>query len=136
MEQACLLQCTQDLNTFEGECHAVSVAAFECMAGLTCEELESLNEGDAGPCEEELDLQATCANGCAFGGGGAMDGSSCEWMQNCPLEPERKMVCDAESCQCFEDEQLVGECATDGACLDIETLADKMTACCGFPHME
>ena len=53
----------------------------------------------------------------------------------CPLEPKLHMDCDAETCQCFEDGLPTGSCAAEGACLDIDTLADKMSACCGFPDL-
>ncbi|MFY0540509.1 hypothetical protein [Nannocystis pusilla] len=76
--------CAADLASFEGECHEVWIAGLECKAGLTCEELAALNDGQPSACDVELGQQAECAGGCSVGGGGSMDGSSCQWMHECP----------------------------------------------------
>ncbi|PCC73579.1 hypothetical protein SAMN02745121_07327 [Nannocystis exedens] len=133
--EVCLSTCAEELDAVEGECHAASVAALACLTGLTCEQLESVDEGDPGPCEAALALQEECFAGCSFGGGGDIEGTFCEWILDCPLEPNLKMVCDAESCQCFEDDQPVGECEAEGICLSIDMLAAKANACCGIPEM-
>ncbi|MCY1008592.1 hypothetical protein OV079_24125 [Nannocystis pusilla] len=134
--EACLADCAADLAFFEGKCHTAWIAGLECKAGLTCEELAALNDGQPSACDAEVGQQAECAGGCGTGAGGQMDGSSCQWMQECPLEPTFEMTCDTETCQCFEDGVQVGECQAEAACLALATLADKAEACCGFPQVE
>lgn len=133
--EACVAACAADLALFEGACHTAWIAGLECVAGLTCEELAALNDGEPSACDAALGQQAECATGCTVGGGGSMDGSQCEWMHECPLEPLLEMTCDTETCQCFEDGVQVGECQAEGACLAIEALAGKAEACCGIPDI-
>ncbi|MCY0987615.1 hypothetical protein OV203_10800 [Nannocystis sp. ILAH1] len=133
--EACVAFCEADLAFFEGECHNVWIAGLECKAGLTCEELAALNDGEPSACDAVVGQQAECAAGCSVGGGGSMDGSSCQWMLECPLEPLLEMMCDTETCLCFEDGVQVGECQAEGTCLPIEALADKAEVCCGIPDI-
>lgn len=132
---ACVAACADDLASFEGECHTAWIAGLECVAGLTCEELAALNDGEPSACDAALGQQGECAAGCGVGGGGFMDGSSCQWMHECPLGPLFEMTCDTETCQCFEEGVKVGECQAEGACLDLGALAGKAEACCGIPDL-
>lgn len=128
----CLTSCAAQLDEFAGDCRAAALAFVACKAGMTCDELVSLGAGDPGPCEGPLDKVAECGDGCSAGGGGDVEGMACVWMLECPLAPKLQMDCDTETCQCSANGLPTGSCAAEGACLDIETLADKMSACCGF----
>lgn len=135
---ACTLLCEEKLAAASPACAAASETLLTCIASMTCEQLALALDGQLDhPCgSEQIDRDDACAgapDSCDTGGGGDVNGTSCSVETLCPGDPLRSMTCDTESCQCFEEDQLIGSCAADGACMDLSGLGAKALSCCGFP---
>ncbi|PCC67192.1 hypothetical protein SAMN02745121_08699 [Nannocystis exedens] len=130
---SCPEDCEAELAELAGECRAAATATMACHAGLTCQQLEDLEQGEEGPCTDEAIAQEdVCGfgNTCSIGGGGG-DGM-CEWSRECAGEPTMTMRCDEAACECFEDEVKFGECASEPVCDDPDLLEAKALSCCGI----
>jgi hypothetical protein len=133
--QTCPQDCEAELAELEGECQAAATATFECNAGLTCQQLEDLEQGQVGPCTDEgMAQEDVCGFGnvCMSGGGGDGEPSNCEYSRECAGEPLMVMRCTEASCECFEDEVKFGMCASEPICNDFVQLEAKALSCCGI----
>lgn len=132
----CPEDCEADLAELEGECQAAAVTTMDCQAGLTCQQVEDLEQGEEGPCTDEAIAQEdVCGfgNTCSIGGGGS-DGDpfTCEFSRECAGEPEMAMHCTEAACECFEADVKFGECASEPICESFEQLEAKAKSCCGI----
>ncbi|WAS89823.1 hypothetical protein [Nannocystis punicea] len=133
--QTCPQDCEADLADLEGECLAAATASFECHAGLTCSQVEDLEQGNEGPCTDEgIAQEDVCGFGnvCTIGGGGDGEPSTCEFSRECAGEPLMVMRCTEAACECFEDEVKFGMCASEPICNDFVQLEAKALSCCGI----
>ena len=133
----CTTLCEGNLAEVGPDCAAATLAALTCFASLSCEHLALALEGELGhPCgSEQIDRDTACGGGpisCDTGGGGNLDGSSCEVETQCPGDPLRRMECDTQQCVCLEDGVQVGSCPADDACKGLEEIEVKAMSCCGF----
>lgn len=137
-EATCVVLCESDLAEATPACAAATETMLQCFTGLTCEQLALALDGDPGnPCgPEQIDRGDACGGGqqtCDTGGGGNINGLACMLETQCLGAPLRRMECDAEQCECFEDDVLIGSCAADDGCVDLSQLGAKALSCCGFP---
>ncbi|MDC0721684.1 hypothetical protein [Nannocystis bainbridge] len=49
-----------------------------------------------------------------------------------PEEPTQGIECNADLCVCLLDDVDVGQCPSDGVCMDGGAIFDKMASCCDF----
>jgi hypothetical protein len=130
----CLAECSENFDDVDRVCLAATGEFFDCVATLTCEQIEALDEGEPGPCEAQLAAQteACGSDACIASVGSNRDGTECGVSEECPDEPAREMNCDIEVCTCLEGGKNVGQCDSDGVCQDISGLEAKSAECCGF----
>jgi hypothetical protein len=119
--------CDPGLAAASAECQQAFCEALTCYGVLDCNTLENGSpecETAVAKAEEVCDLGASeCIVGESSGG-------SCEYI--CDGEVERRMVCEAGSCACYENDVVFAECPIDGVCTDTATISDYAAACCGF----
>lgn len=131
---ACRAACTEQQAALMGECLAAATASLECVAGMTCAELEASAGGDLGPCvDEAMKQHELCGSEgeCSEVVGGNVEGTECSYSRECFGSPKFEMICDLESCDCFADGRLFTSCEPDGICAaELDLLA--AAACCGF----
>lgn len=127
----CIAGCADNLSGTEDACKDANLAALACKTALECDDLLDA-VGDGGPCSaEEMEAAKVC-DGAGCGGSFLGENDACELIRECEGEPERKMVCDGDSCVCLEGGRQTGQCAAEGACLDFDAAQQKAAACCGF----
>lgn len=130
----CAEECVQELGG-EDECSAATQSLLTCMLGLTCEQFVALtDEDDPGPCAAQLEASdEVCAgNVCTAGIGSNEEGTECSYILDCPDDPEKEFKCDPDTCLCLEGGKEVGQCPSEGVCMEIGGLPDKAMACCGL----
>ncbi|MBZ5712866.1 hypothetical protein [Nannocystis pusilla] len=131
----CVVDCSAEQATLEGECLAASTASLACVAGMTCEELQATGGGDLGPCFDEAATQhdlCGAGEGCDIVEGGDPEGTQCSFSRECPGQPKFEMSCDLESCECFVDGMLINSCEPEEICADLEQIDTAALLCCGF----
>ena len=129
----CPEDCEAELAELEGECRVAAAAATDCQAGLTCQQIDDIEQGKEGPCTDEAIAQDDACgfgNSCSVGGGGG--GSMCEWTRECTGEPTLTMRCTEAACECLADEVKFGECAFEPVCDDPTLLEAMAKSCCGI----
>jgi hypothetical protein len=125
---ACVQECVDGSGDQGEACEIAALDYLECMAGLTCVELE-----DDG-CSEEEDAAIDACEGevCSVGLGGGV--GECGIVEDCG-DTSRQMNCEGETCVCLVNDEVVDQCAND-VCLDEEpdpdAIQQKALACCGF----
>jgi len=138
-EASCVQLCASDLAEATPPCAAATEALLQCLGAVTnCDWLAAALAGELGNiCSPEQDDRIDACSGgeqtCDTGGGGNLNGLACMLETQCLGAPLRRMECDAEQCQCFEDDLLIGSCAADDGCADLSQLGAKALSCCGFP---
>lgn len=119
--------CGPDLAAASAECQQVFCEALTCYGVLDCNTLEN----GSPECETMI---AKADEVCDLGGSecivGASSDGSCEYI--CDGEVERRMVCEAGSCGCYENDIVFAQCPIDGVCTDTDAISDYAAACCGF----
>jgi hypothetical protein len=133
--EACVQECLDELAQLVGPCKSATQVVLVCFTELTCEQfLAAVNDDDPGPCADVvLEQEQVCEGAdCSIGGGGDVDGDECLFTRECPDQPLQRMECDKVTCNCFVDGAPVGSCDAEGVCLDLDGLAAKAAACCGF----
>ncbi|WP_434427076.1 hypothetical protein [Nannocystis pusilla] len=128
----CIAGCSDNQWGLVGECKQANLNVLVCFTALSCDDLlVSVDENSAACSEQKAAVTAACAGDeCAqsvLGGG-----DECEVQLECPDGPVQKMVCDAQTCTCLEDELAVGECAAEGVCAAGDAIVAKAATCCGF----
>jgi hypothetical protein len=83
-------------------------------------------------CEQEsIQLEMECS--CDVSGGGDVGGTTCEWAWSCYGRPGRAVVCEGETCTCFEEGAITGTCEANGVCAEApEAFGAFALDCCGF----
>jgi hypothetical protein len=129
--ETCVQECAVGLQHEESlECRAALVDLLECYTGLDC---DAWFEDDACLAEQEV-LEDACDGDsvCTVGIGGDGHGS-CGAMHSCPGEPEYAIDCDETECRCYEDDEDVGGCASQGVCMEGGgDILEHAEACCGW----
>ena len=126
---ACATECAGEFQELEAECVPLNLAVAQCIAQLTCAELD----GEEEPCDAEfLALEACAGSGqeCTQSVGQEADG--CGVSTFCPEQPTREIFCDAETCVCSLDGVEVAQCPADDVCAEGDAIFDKMASCCQF----
>ncbi|MFZ6182858.1 hypothetical protein [Nannocystis pusilla] len=127
---SCKLDCAS--NTPGGMCVAPAVALYQCVGGLTCEELEA-EEWPTCAAEEDA-LPEACGEPDCQNLGASAGPDSCSYGYACPNAPAEEIVCEGDTCTCLVDGEAMGTCgASEGFC-DLEPYekADIAFECCGF----
>jgi len=122
----CVTSCQTDLAEEEPVCQLAQCEAFACAGTLDCASLDD----DALGCEDTFAKAEEACGGdevCSVGEGPA---NTCEY--SCSGPPEHTLRCEPTGCSCYEDGELVGECALMEPCADIGDLADVAIECCGW----
>jgi hypothetical protein len=130
----CVATCIDESTPREPNpaCEGASVAFNQCLATLTCEQIES----EDFPCEaEEEAVQELCGGGedeCV--GGGGIEEDTCSVYEICP-DYDYEVQCSEKGCVCLEGGTEIKSCPPMGgvnACEDFETLSAAALACCGW----
>lgn len=127
---SCKLDCAG--NTPGGMCIAPSVALYQCVGGLTCEEL--LAEAWPTCAAEEEALPEACGEPDCQNLGSSAGPDSCSFGYQCPDSGAQEIACEGDTCTCLVDGEAMGTCgASEGFC-DLEPYdkADIAFECCGF----
>lgn len=127
----CIAGCADDLSGADGACEDASVAALDCQTALDCLALID-SSADGGACGAEKEAATNACNDLGCAESFFSEGDACELTLECEGEPLREMICDGPSCICLEGGEQVGQCAAEGACLEVDALGAKAAACCGF----
>lgn len=126
-------ECVSDcVGAFAGpECPAAAAAFWQCVAGLTCEELlVFIDEGPTDKCVEELGAVDTVCSECAIIGSGD-GGDSCSLGREC--DGLEEYVCEGDTCTCTEDGVPGTTCPSRGFCAaDFDAQAEAAQDCCGW----
>ncbi len=125
--------CVSDcVNSFAGpECPAVAAAFWQCVAGLTCEELlKFIDEGPTDKCIDEFGAVDEVCSECGIIGQG--DGeSNCSIGRECEVTEE--YVCEGETCTCTVNGEPGKSCPAEGFCMAGFDAQEKMAqTCCGW----
>ena len=129
----CVAFCIEDTTPEpDPACRAATVAFNECLGGVSCRDLKSM---EIEVCEDEfVALEGACGGTeepCAISAGG--DVESCGISETCP-DSSRALECEGELCRCLEDGIEVATCSND-VCEDEigdVALSQKALACCGW----
>ncbi len=130
----CVAECSENLAELEPDCLTATEAFFTCAAGLTCEEIDELDGGAPEACLDQMVAQQqVCeSNECVSSVSTSEDNSECGVTIECPNKPPKAMNCDAETCTCLDDGEMVGQCDAGAICLNLVDLEEKVADCCGF----
>jgi hypothetical protein len=131
-QEECMESCLEAYDFPDGgpECTETSIAYLDCMAGLTCEEID----GGAEAC---LDLLSAIVEVCdpVQCNGSAEEGvEECSFQFDCTDGTVKTMSCDADGCVCQVDGVETDTCVNDICSEDVDlfALAEKAETCCGF----
>ncbi|MFY0534146.1 hypothetical protein [Nannocystis pusilla] len=125
----CAQDCTSEFPELPAECVPLNLAFVQCIAQLTCAELD----GEEEPCAAEIEAVETCAgfgDECTQAVSEEDDG--CGVSTFCPDAPTQEIFCDAETCVCSVDGVEVAQCPADNVCAEGDAIFDKMASCCKF----
>lgn len=130
--EGCMDGCLAQIEQFEpGECQDAEVALLDCIAGLTCEEVEVFYEGEAepAPCEE----QAANLCYCGIMIEGSENPGECSFEYSCTNGEVHAIACDGTICTCLENGLEVGSCEAVDFCSSVagDPLAGA-NACCDW----
>lgn len=126
----CAQECASEFQGLEAECVPLHLTFVQCIAQLTCAELD----GEEEPCAAELQAVEACAgfeDPCTFGVSDEGD-ESCGLSKSCSDAPTQEIICDAETCVCSVDGVEVAQCPADNVCAEGDAIFDKMASCCKF----
>jgi hypothetical protein len=84
--------------------------------------------------QPSIALEELCS--CGIGGGGGIDGESCEYEWSCfGGEIDQRVLCEGNQCTCFDHEEEVAVCAMDDPCgAALADMAQFAADCCGFDY--
>jgi hypothetical protein len=129
--KTCAVGCALEFGTQETECDPMSRDFLVCLSQSSCLELEG--PIDEGPCAELYEMVLVCTNtGPVACEQTVSEGEECGVKTECPGESTQELVCDAETCTCFDDGQEVTSCPADGVCQQGDGIFDKVADCCGW----
>lgn len=118
----------------DAECEAATIAVNKCIGTSSCDDLESRDF--CGAEQDAADLVCDSGDGECFGGGGAdVEGTECEFFEECVGEYKHEFFCTVDTCECFEDGEKTQECAPQmNLCADFDpsVLEDYSLECCGW----
>jgi hypothetical protein len=130
-ERGCVEGCIAYLSGFaDAECLASELQLTECIAGLSCQELDAFaNQTEPFPCQAEQ--EAICGEGeCTIGIlGDSQNSGVCEVFVTCQGQ-EQTIECDGTTCTCQVDGLETGSC-TDVLTICGEPSFEDIAACCG-----
>ncbi|MCY1062791.1 hypothetical protein [Nannocystis sp. SCPEA4] len=127
--KTCTVGCVLEFNEVAEECLPTSLDLLQCLSQSSCPELEGPVE--EGPCEEVYGMTLVCTDPGPVGCEQSLsEGEECGLKNECPGEPTQEMVCDADTCTCFEDGMEVASCPADGVCQQGDAIFDTFAACC------
>ncbi len=124
--EECVTSCSEELAQSEPICQVAQCEAFACAGTLDCASLDN----DAQGCEDTFAKAEEACGGdevCSVGGGPK---DTCEL--SCSGPPERTLRCEIDGCSCYEDGELVSECALMMPCFDLGALDQVALECCGW----
>jgi hypothetical protein len=134
-EPDCVAACIDHHAGLDADCLGVELELTQCLAGLTCDELNQFAAQDPEPYPCQAEQEASCLGGgggeCIVGVGAGENPGECSVSVQCEGDPEQSVECNGALCTCYIDNVEVGGCANAvEICNDpgSETLA----ACCGF----
>ncbi|MCY0989264.1 hypothetical protein OV203_19150 [Nannocystis sp. ILAH1] len=126
----CAQDCASEFQGLEPECVPLNLTFVQCIAQLTCAELD----GEEEPCAAELEAVEVCAgvgDPCTVGVSDEGD-EGCGVSTFCPDMPTQEIFCDAETCVCSVDGVETAQCPADNVCAEGDAIFDKMATCCKF----
>jgi hypothetical protein len=124
--EECVTSCQTDLAEEEPVCQLAQCEAFACAGTLDCASLDN----DALGCEDTFAKAEEACGGDEVCGIGEGPGNTCEF--SCSGPPEQTMRCQPDGCECYEDGELVAECALMEPCTDIGVIDQIALECCGW----
>jgi hypothetical protein len=130
--EECVVGCSEEFAGLPAECDPLTLDFLLCMSQASCLDLEGNIE--EGVCADAFDAFEECAD---VGPGACVTGLSegeeeCGVSTECPDEPRREIVCDTQTCTCFEGDVEVASCPAEGVCLQGDAIFDKRDSCCNF----
>ena len=126
----CVLGCIEEFQYIEEECASPYSNFVQCIAELSCLDLEGDIEDSA--CGDELAALETCDGPACVMMQEETTEDSCGFGRSCPEQPTQSISCEGDTCRCFLDETEVAQCAADGVCMEGDAIFDKMASCCQF----
>ena len=128
--EACTLECTEAYDEESPACRAAFVEFVRCYTTLSCDAWF----GDEACIEQEDELEETCGqdgdHACEIGIGGAP--GECGAYRSCHGDPAYEIACDEAVCICFEDDEEVGQCPSQGVCDEDSSILEHAASCCGW----
>ncbi|MBZ5710524.1 hypothetical protein [Nannocystis pusilla] len=125
----CIVGCALQFNQVAEECLPVTLDFLLCLSQASCSDLEG--EVSEGPCADVFGSFLVCADTGPVGCEQSLsEGEECGLTNECPGEPTQELVCDADTCTCFEDGMEVASCPAEGVCQQGDAIFDKFADCC------
>lgn len=124
--EECVTSCSEELAESEPICQVAQCEAFSCAGTLDCASLDNNAQG----CEDSFAKAEEACGGdeaCLVGAGPE---DTC--VLSCPGPPEQTLRCEIDGCSCYEDDELVSECALMMPCFDLAGLDQIALECCGW----
>jgi hypothetical protein len=131
--EECVMDCVNEIADLGAECQFAWCEAYSCFGGLDCATLDNGSPecDELGYVAESLcfgndDVTTGGKDSCGIGGNGS---DECEY--SC-LGTGRRFVCVADLCTCYENDNAVAGCESNGVCDDLGNLPDYSMDCCGW----